>query len=431
MVYTKEIPQKYEVDVFVAGGGPAGVAAAVAAARQGRTVFLAEGQGAFGGTGTLGLVPCFMQFTDGINFLSGGIGKEIHDAVSPHRDHRRDALSIKVEQLKLIYDEMVQKAGVQFSFFTNLIDVIATDGHVDSVILSGKSGVFSVKAKVYIDCTGDGDLCAWAGNRFEKGDAEGLTMPSTLCTLWANIDFNKRNGRDDQNIEKAISDGVFTNEDRHLPGMFEINHAKGIGGGNIGHCFAVDATDETSLTKAMLWGRKSMAEYETYYKKYLSGFENMELVVSGSILGVRESRRITGEYVLNINDFKTRAVFEDEIGRYSYPVDIHIMKPDKKSFEAFDEEFMNLRYGVGESYGIPYRALLPKDLSNVLVAGRCMSTDRQMQASIRVMPGCYITGQAAGVAASLTCKAGDTRAFSITELQDKLKEMGGYLPNSY
>ena len=430
MIYSKEIHQKYEVDVFVAGGGPSGIAAAVACARQGKKVFLAEGQGAFGGTGTSGLVPCFMQFTDGINFLAGGIGKEIHDATSEVRDNRKYTLAIKVEKLKLIYDEMAVKAGIQFSFFTNLIDVVkSTDGHVEQVVLSAKSGIFSVKAKMYIDCSGDGDLCTWADNEFEKGDAEGMTMPSTLCTLWSNIDFSKRKKADDYNIEQAIADGIFTNEDRHLPGMFPVNVQKGIGGGNIGHCFAIDATDETSLTKGMLWGRKSMLEYERYYKEYLSGYENMELVVSAGLLGVRESRRITGDYILNISDFKSRATFADEIGRYAYPVDIHIMKPDKESFQAFDSEFNSLRYQEGESYGIPYRSLLPKNLSNVLVAGRCMSTDRQMQASIRVMPGCYITGQAAGVAAALACDSGETRKVDVAVLQGKLKEIGGYLPN--
>ena len=257
-------------------------------------------------------------------------------------------------------------------------------------------------------------------------------MPGTLCSLWAGVDWEKvRNSglrAGNSRIEDAFKDGVFTLEDRHLPGMWRVG--TGLAGGNVGHTFDVDGTDEESLTRAYLWGRKSLQEYEYYYKNYLKGFEEMELVATGSLLGVRETRRITGDYVLNIDDFKSLAVFEDEIGRYSYPIDIHIAKPDKESYDTFHKEFTTMRLGKGESYGIPYRVLTPSQLTNVLVAGRCVSTDRNMQASIRVMPGCYITGQAAGVAAAMAIEGeGDTRSIDIRELQTRLRDMGAYLPN--
>jgi hypothetical protein len=204
-----------------------------------------------------------------------------------------------------------------------------------------------------------------------------------------------------------------------------------IGGGNIGHTFGVDGTDERSLTAALIWGRKSLLEYERYYKDYLAGFGRMELVATGALLGLRESRRIMGDYVLCLDDFKKRAVFDDEIGRYSYPVDIHPMEPGAKDYARFLDEWQNLRYGQGESYGIPYRCLLPRGLSNVLVAGRCISADRSMQGTIRTMPGCYITGQAAGVAAALAVKhKSDTRGVSVPYLQQRLLDMGAFLPNA-
>jgi len=260
--------------------------------------------------------------------------------------------------------------------------------------------LFAIEAKVFVDCTGNGDLCVFAGAPYEKGDADGNMMPGTLCSLWAGIDWDEVRssglGAGNSQIEQAFKAGVFTLEDRHLPGMWRVGDI--LGGGNIGHTFDLDGTDEESLTRAYLWGRKSLLEYERYYKEYLKGFEDMELVATGSLLGVRETRRILGDYILNVNDFKSLAVFEDEIGRYSYPIDIHIAKPDKESYDKFLAEFTSLRLGKGESYGIPYRILTPQGLKNVLVAGRCVSTDRGMQASIRVMPGCYITGQAAGVA---------------------------------
>lgn len=432
MIYSKVIPIKHEADVFVAGGGPAGIAAAVAAARQGKSVFLAEAHGAFGGAGTTGLVPAFMNFCDGVHFLAGGIGREIHDAITTTRTYGLASIPIEVEQLKRLYDDMILQAGVKFSFFTNLIDVAAENGRVDHVILAAKSGVFAVKAKIYIDCTGDGDLCAWAGANFEMGNEEGLTMPSTLCSLWSNIDYSKVSGRNDAMIEKAIEDGVFTNADRHLPGMWKVSVEKGVGGGNIGHCFAIDSTDEESLTEAMLWGRKSMLEYDRYYREYLTGYENMHLTYTADMLGIRESRRILGDYVLNYDDYNARAVFEDEIGRYRYPVDIHIMKPNKEAHDEFvkDMHQTSTAYKAGESYGIPYRTLTPDNLSNILVAGRCISSDRKVQSSIRVMPCCYITGQAAGVAASLSCKKEDIRDIDIKELQKKLVDMGGFLPNA-
>lgn len=430
--YQKPVPIKHHVDVFVAGGGPAGVAAAVAAARQGKRVFLAEAGGSFGGSGTIGLVPSFAQFTDGEHFLADGIGREVYEELygCPADPHFRGFKPFSVERLKQIYDQMMTDAGVSFAFFTRLVDVISRDGAVDAVILSSKSGLFAVKASVYIDCTGDADLVEWAGGETVYGDDDGVAMPATLCSLWANIDYNRIDQHATSRLDDAFRDGVFTKEDRHIPGIQWTDPKKGIGGGNIGHVYAVDARDEQSLTSAMLEGRRTVREFERYYSEYLHGYEDMHLCYTADLLGIRESRRIVGEYVLTGADFVSRASFEDEVGRYSYPVDIHAMRPDSASYAAFEKEYHTLRYGVGESYGIPYRVLIPKGLSNVLTAGRCVSTDRQMQASIRVMPGCFITGQAAGVAAALAVDQGGTvRAVRTAELREKLMQLGAYLPD--
>ena len=429
----RTIPVRHEVDVFVAGGGPSGVAAAITAARQNKTVFLAERQNYFGGMGTGGLLPLFMQFTDGVNFLAGGIGNEIAKRLNKKGGNGPDSnVTIKAEILKRLYDEMMLEAKVDFTFETRLIDVQTDGDQTQCAILAAKSGIFAVKAKMFIDCTGDGDLAVWSGAPFEKGDEEGNMMAGTLCSVWADIDWDKARkfGMHNQEdlLPKAIADGVFSQEDRHLPGMWRIG--KNLGGGNIGHTFGVDGSDERSVTKAMVWARKMILEYERYYKEYLEGFSDMELVTMGSMLGIRETRRIMGDYVLNLNDFKTRAVFDDEIGRYSYPVDIHAAKPGDTDYKKYAQDFKNLRYGKGESYGIPYRSLTPLKLSNVLVAGRCVSTDRYMQGSLRVMPGCFITGQAAAMAASMAIEnKTDTRSISIKKLQQRLKKAGAYLPN--
>lgn len=438
VTFERSIPVRHSVDVLVAGGGPAGLAAAITAARQGRSVFLAEGHTCFGGMGTAALVPAFMPFGDGVNFLAGGFGKEVYerlfDAGGAGPDDKRGTLgcvNIRVEVLKRVYDEMVVASGLAFSFQTQVIAVETRDGRVLHAVCNGKSGLFAVRAKVYVDGTGDGDIAAWAGASFEKGDAAGNLMPGTLCSLWAGVDWEavRKSGLNaERELPRAFKDKVFTIEDRHLPGMWRVGEH--VGGGNIGHTFGVDSTDEQSVTKALLWGRKSLLEYERYYKQYLKGFEKMALVTTGSLLGVRESRRILGDYVLNLEDFKKRAVFDDEIGRFSYPVDIHASTPDAKNFAQFEEEFKSLRYGKGENYGIPYRALVPKGLRNVLVAGRCISSDRYVQGSVRVMPGCYITGQAAGLAAAMAVeKSTDTRGVSVPELQARLKKLGAFLPN--
>ena len=286
-------------------------------------------------------------------------------------------------------DDMIAESTVAYSLFTTVCDVVATDGHVDYVVLTAKSGLFAVKASIYIDCTGDADLCALGGGQYETGDAEGRVMPSTLCSIWAGIDYGRVTLGDGAKLEEAFKDGVFTYEDRHLSGIFPTDKALGVGGGNVGHTFGVDPLDEISLTKAVTWGRRSMLEYRRYYQGYLPGYEKAEPIMTGNVLGVRESRRVTCDYTLCVDDFVARAVFDDEIGRYCYPVDIHVMTTDKSEYSRFQQEYgKTYRYEKGESYGIPFRSLIPVSFSNMLVAGRCMGTDRQMQASIRVMPGC-------------------------------------------
>ena len=442
MVFRRDVPVRHEVDVLVAGGGPAGITAAVAAARQGAKVFLAEGHTCLGGMATAGLVPAFAMFGDGVNFLAAGLGQEIYDRLFQmggqwpevsYEESPTHWVALRVEVLKRLYDDMLVEAGVDFTFQTQVVAVETDGGRVTTAVCAAKSGIFAVKAQVFVDGTGDGDLAAWAGAPFEKGDDEGRLMPGTLCSLWSDVNWQVAHADDalpqSSRIMDAFQDGVLSVEDRHLPGMFRTS--KHLGGGNIGHAFGVDGTDERSLTKAFIEQRKRLLEYERYYQEYLKGFEGMELAATGSLMGLRETRRIMGDYVLNVADYEARAVFADEIARYAYPVDIHPAVPSADTYEQFLAEYeRKYRYDRGESYGIPYRILTPRGLVNVLVAGRCVSSDRPVQASLRVMPGCFLTGQAAGVAAALAAAHdGDTRAFPIARLQSELKKMGAYLPN--
>jgi len=432
VLFERHVPVRHKVDVFVAGGGPAGVAAAFAAARQGASVFLAERNTCLGGMGTAGLLPVFMTFTDGVHMLAGGVGTEVRRRLNANGGAAPGVgNSIRAEVLKRVYDDLLLEANVKFQLQTDFIAVVCDEGNVSSAVLAAKSGLFAVRAKMFLDCTGDGDLAAWAGAPFEKGDEHGTMMPGTLCSLWADIDWQTASSRPQQRsrLEDAFRDKVFSVEDRHLPGMYRVG--RHLGGGNIGHAFGLDGTDERSITRAMISARKSLLEYERYYKKYLKGFEQIELAATASQLGVRETRRISGDYVLDLEDFKSRAVFADEIGRYNYPVDMHAAKPNLESYDRFLKDMKNLQCGRGESYGIPYRSLVPRKLTNVLVAGRCISTDRYVQSSIRVMPGCFITGQAIGVAAAIAAARDcGTRGVPVQILQKRLKDMGAYLPNS-
>jgi hypothetical protein len=331
---------------------------------------------------------------------------------------------------------MMLEAEAQFTFYTMLVAVEAAAGRVSHVVCAAPSGTFAVRAKTYVDATGNGDLAVWAGADYEKGDADGNLMPGTLCSVWAGIDWDrwyavrpKGPQPDGYKLQQAFADNVFTVRDEHLTGMCRLGEHGGAG--NIGHTFGVDANDERSLTKALIDGRKGLTEYLRYYREYVPGFEKLELVASGSLLGVRETRRITGDYVLSLEDYQRRAVFPDEIGRYAYPVDNHPVRPGKDTYEQHRREFDEaLRYQKGESYGIPYRILVPRKLENVLVAGRCVSADRMVHGSIRVMPGCFITGQAAGVAAAMSAESGRApRQIDVAELQRQLKAVGAYLPN--
>lgn len=436
IVFQRRIPVKRCVDVFIAGGGPAGVAAALAARTQEAKVFVAEQHSCLGGMGTAGRVPVFMPFTDGVNFLAGGMGEKIFKRMKAEGPHVPGTI-IDAEVLKRAYDDLMVESGADFSFYTTLIGVEKTDTRITHAICAAPSGIFAVEAKVFIDTTGNGDLSVMAGASFEKGDDQGNLMPGTLCSTWTGIDWKtyrasqaKGPQPDGAMLEKAFADGVFTVRDEHLTGMHYMGDD--MGGGNIGHTFGVDATDEATLTKALVWGRRSLTEYERYYKNYLKGFENLRLVATGSLLGVRETRRITGDYVLNLQDYLKRAVFDDEIGRYAYPIDNHPLRPGKDTIDQhrkeFDEQF---RYKRGESYGVPYRILVPKGLDNTLVAGRCVSVDRMVHGSLRVMPGCFITGQAAGVAAAMAAGTdGLTHRVNVKELQQRLKQIGGFLPNA-
>ena len=431
-------------DVIVIGGGPSGCAAAIAAAREGARTLLIEGMGCLGGMGTSGMVPAWTPFSDGEKMVYRGIAEKVFTESRkgvPHEPKDKlDWVAINPEWLKVVYDRMVTSSNAKVLFFSHLASVqMKNDKEVDALIISNKSGLTAYRAKVYIDCTGDGDLAAWAGASFTKGNAKGIAMPSTHCFEIVNLNVNPTNidsfnslygGNKKSPIWEIVASGKYPAiKDAHLCINYIGPNAVGL---NAGHLFEVDSTNPQSLSDSMIHGRELADQFMAGLKEFRpSIFADSFLINTGQLMGIRESRIIEGDYKLTLKDWIARATFPDEIGRNNYFIDIHNSKEEidkvvkEKSFENLGRPEP---YKKGESHGIPYRCLTPKGLKNVLVAGRCISTEQIVQGSVRVQAACLVTGEAAGMAAVHAIKShrNDVHLVDIDFLRKRLKEEGQY-----
>ena len=448
----RSIPLDDSWDVIVAGGGPAGCAAATAAAREGARTLLLEATGVLGGMGTSGLVPWFCGYGDGEKVIARGLAEHVRYALRDGMPHLKEAMArnematpaIDPELLKRIYDEMVGEAGAEIVFHSRLCAVErSTEGSPEAVVVASKNGLSAYGAKVYVDCTGDGDLAAWAGAAVEKGDGAGAMQPATHCFVIGNVDEdvlargpNIHFYDPGSPVWKAVeSDDYPLIDDLHSCNMKVAPRAFGF---NAGHLFGVDNTDPASTSKALLRGRRMAAQYRDAFAEYHPAFAEASLVATGSLLGVRETRRVMGDYVLTVDDYLARRSFPDEICRNAYGIDVHGSReqalaaarmsiPELKALNSSITRNLNR----GESFGVPYRCLTPGCLRNVLVAGRCISTDRQANGSVRIMACCLNTGEAAGIAAAMAAgEATDVHAVDTGELRRKLAAYGAYLPET-
>jgi len=448
---TREIPVEDGYDVIVAGGGPSGCAAAVSAARMGAKVLLVEALGCLGGAGTSGLVTNMGELGRRGTMLLGGFMRELAD-----RLHERGYLTGKnpsnreelnffgwqpfdPEGLKLVLDEYMEEVGVEVRFFTQVIDADCDPDRlfVNGVVLSNIEGLHFVKAKTYIDCTGDAVLAAKCGVEFDiPKPAMAPTLMATMYGVdWKEIESSLYPGSGAvkgarEILHKALDEGSypFTFQDRHVPGIFMS--AGNTASLNAGHVFGMDALNCRSLSDGMVLGRRLVQEYLDFYKTHIEEYKNLQLVKTATMMGVRDSRRIKGEYILDLEDYLDKRKFPDQICLNAQSMDLHVKDTSKEEYARFTKEFFDtFSYGPGEYFGIPYGVLVPRGSQNLWVAGRIVSCDEKVHSSIRMMPVCYTTGQAAGTAAVQAIRTGQTACTLNTRtLVETLRENGAILP---
>lgn len=419
--------------VLVVGGGPAGMAAAWAAAEGGAKVILAERFGFLGGNATVALVTMLttyytrarrktrtQKFTmypsdhgPGHPVIDGFLGTFVERLVKaggaiPPSLETGHTIPFDPEVFKMVAMDMLDEVGVKFLFHAFASGIIG-DKKIDGVIFETKSGPVVIKTDIVVDCTGDGDIGAWAGAPYAIGrDEDGLTQPMTL--YFRMFDFDRTafaayvQGRPEQwqgvfglwdLVQQATKAG-----DLRLPRedilFFPTPNEKEVSL-NCTRVNKVLGTDVWDLTYAEWKSRHQMRNIAAFLKKYVPGFARSYVVQSGVDIGVRETRRIFGDYVLTGKDILGAKQFDDVIARGTYPLDIHNPKGKGTVLK---------RLPANEAYDIPLRCLIPRNTVNLLTAGRCISGNHGAMASYRVMPICMATGQAAGACAALSVKNG-------------------------
>jgi len=423
--YTRKINSIGSYDVCVLGGGPSGVAAAVAAARDGSRVILVESTGSLGGMATAGLVGPFMTSFDreGNEVTTAGIFRKVVNrlkkygaAIEPSEvdsptiytsfieRYHRHVTPFEPFYLQIVLDEMAREAGVELLCYTQFVDTVCEDGIITHAILNCAEGLVSVKAAVFVDCTGIAAVAAAAGVPTYKGDEEsGIPQPATLMFEMGGVSdegFMARGERPERPV-KAYK----------MPsGKYKVNHY---------HVFDVDAASSKSLTDAHSEARHQVLRAFDVLHDKTEGFENAELLSVASVLGVRESRHIEGEYKITVDDVKDGTKFDDRIAVYGYGMDVHNRKPDGTR---------NFKIEVAERYYIPYRSLIPKICKNLLVAGKTLSCESQAVGGMRCMPAAFSIGEAAGIASSMAAKNGSlVRSVDVKLLQEKLVNNGAII----
>lgn len=397
-----------EFDVIVCGGGPAGVCAAVAAGRAGASVLLVEKMNCLGGMWTSGFVnPLFDQEN------KGGLIREIVDRLSKKQawgGFRH--ISFNYEYMKCILDDLCREAGVKVLFNTTFARALVEDSTVKGIVCEHIGGRVAYLSKTVIDCTGDAAVAASAGVEFDMGDDKGDCQAMTLMFLLSNIPqkYNNEVGL----MMTPVIEAAFEKqgEGKHTPFAFPVlipNPNSRFANVQMTHMYGANPLSAEDISRAIGEGRQQMLEVVEALKEYDPDFKDTDLVFSAPSLGVRESRRIKGEYTVTLDDLIKGATFDDAIAFSAFNIDIH----------NADDTGQNLL--VVPRYEIPYRALIPKGIEGLLVAGRCISGTHEAMASYRVTGPCAQMGEAAGYACAQSAKTGTPlRKVDVSEIKNHL-----------
>ena len=410
-------------DLIVAGGGFAGAAAALSAAREGLNVLLFDKNNCLGGAAAGCLVNPFMPYwtTDKEShkqiFLSGGIFAEITENLKKQGAMPNNSM-FNEEYLKIILNRMLIEAKVNLLYNSYLIDAETESGSVKSVTVANKSGKQTYFADYFIDATGDGDLAVLCGCPYQLGrESDNLCQPMTLCFRAANVDtekFDEERNEMQRLYKEYRSQGKIKNIREDIL-TFKVP-VKGIIHFNSTRIVRRNPVDAADVTLAEIEAREQVFELFNFLRDNFESFKNSEIIMTAAEIGVRESRMIEGEYILTQEDLVACKRFDDSIAVGNYDIDIHNPEGSGTSHYYFKP---------GEYYTIPYRCLTPKNTSNLLTAGRCISSTHEAQASYRIMPICCCLGQAAGTAAAVAYKAGKgVKEIDVAKLQKRLTECG-------
>jgi len=408
------------VRVVVAGAGPAGIGAAIGAAHMGAKVALIERYGFPGGMATAGLVHPWMTYHAGDKQIIGGIFQQVIEPLKQRGAFEPSDNLFDPEQLKQVLLEMLVEAGVELHLHTFVVGVRKAGGAVRGLVVHDKSGRQTVTGDVVIDATGDGDVSAFAGCPYEKGrKKDGLMQPMTLHFRMAAVDRSRMPTR--QQLNQLYNDAKAAGK-IHCPRenvlwfnttIADVVHF------NTTRVVKVDGTNAADLTQAEIESRRQAWEIAGWLQKEVPGFERAYISATGPQVGVRETRRITGHYVLTARDVLGGRKFRDGVALCSYPIDIHNPAGSGTVIKHLKP---------GDWYSIPYRCLVPLDAEGLLVAGRPISSTHEAHSSLRVQPICYATGHAAGIAAVLAAQARSSLAdLDVKALRRQIIAQGGIL----